>query len=336
MSEAICLGIETSCDETAAGLLEGRTTVLSSIVSSQYVHSRYGGVVPELAARAHARLIVPVTRAALEAAGRSWRELSCVAATCAPGLLGALLTGLPFARSLSFALGIPFVGVNHLEGHIFAARLEYPDLAPPFLAAVLSGGHTELLRVSDWCSYEMLGSTMDDACGEAFDKVAKLLGLPYPGGAMVERLAREGTCAIRFPSPAVDAGPRAGSLDFSFSGLKTAVLYHLRAHPEACRADVAASFQDAALAGVEKRIAQAVKSSGLRRVAVSGGVAANGALRARLADSARSGGFAVFVPRPEYCTDNAVMIAAAGVERLARFGPSRLDVPALARAPLIS
>ncbi len=324
----LCLGIETSCDETAASVVRGQTAVLSSIVSSQLVHAEYGGVVPELAARAHMQAIVPVVEAALAEARVTWSDLSLVAVTNTPGLMGALLVGLPFAKALCYSLGVPFVGVNHIEGHIFALRLEQPELKPPFLAAVLSGGHTELLVVEDWCRYRPLGSTIDDACGEAFDKVAKLLGLPYPGGAEVEKLGREGRESIEFPVP------DAGGYDFSFSGLKTAVLYHRRDHPEASRADVAASFQRAAVAAVTGRIEQAVRKTGFRVVGVSGGVAANGFLRQRLAELARRHEFTLVIPRPAYCTDNAAMIAATGVERFTRFGPSELDLPAAPRTPL--
>ena len=326
--QRFCLGIETSCDETAASIVAGRAEVLSNVVSSQYVHAQYGGVVPELAARAHMRLVVPVTRAALEAARVRWEEVSSVAATCTPGLMGALLVGLPFAKALAYALGVPFVGVNHLEGHLFALRLEYPDIAPPFLAAILSGGHTELVVVEDWCRYRLLGSTLDDAVGEAFDKVGKLLGLPYPGGAAVESLARTGRASIRFPVP------DAGGLDFSFSGLKTAVLYYLRDNRDARREDVAASFQAAAVASITGRVMQALKQTKFGVIGVSGGVAANGYLREQLGDLALQHGFRLLIPRPAYCTDNAAMIAAAGVERLDRFGPSPFDLPAAARTRL--
>ena len=326
--DRICLGVETSCDETAASVVAGKAEVRSSIVSSQYVHAQYGGVVPELAARAHMRLIVPVTRAALDSAQLGWQDISLIAVTYTPGLMGALLVGLPFAKALAFGLGIPFVGVNHLEGHLFALRLEYPDLEPPFLAAILSGGHTELIVVEDWCRYQHLGSTLDDAIGEAFDKVAKLLGLPYPGGAVVESLAHSGTASLGFPVP------DPGGLDFSFSGLKTAVLYYLRDNPDAVGADVAASFQSAAVSAVTNRVVQAAKQTGFKTVGVSGGVAANGYLRERLADIALQQGFRLLIPRPEYCTDNAAMIAAAGIERFERFGPSSFDLVAAARTPL--
>ncbi|MEO0022220.1 MAG: tRNA (adenosine(37)-N6)-threonylcarbamoyltransferase complex transferase subunit TsaD [candidate division WOR-3 bacterium] len=321
----LILGIETSCDETAAAVLEDGLFVRSSTVSSQLVHALYGGVVPELAARAHIRMIVPVVEQAVREAGIDYPQVELIAVTHAPGLLGALLVGLPFAKGLSFSLNIPFVGVNHIEGHIFALRLEYPQLQPPYLGVVLSGGHTELLLVNDWCEYQELGATVDDACGEAFDKVAKLLGLTYPGGVEIERLALEGRPVIDFP--VADAG----GLDFSFSGLKTAVLYYLREHPDAHRPDVAASFQVAAVRQIAKRVEQAVRQTGMRRVGVSGGVAANRYLRQQLQLLADRLGFELLIPRPKFCTDNAAMIAAAGYERFRRFGPSQFDLPAFAR-----
>lgn len=324
----LCLGVETSCDETAASVVGDGLSVRSSVVSSQLVHSIYGGVVPELAARAHIRLIVPVVQEALKNARVGYSDLNLIAATYAPGLLGALLVGLPFAKALSYSLNIPFVGVNHLEGHIFALRLEYPDLKPPYLGVVLSGGHTELLIVQDWCEYEELGSTVDDACGEAFDKVAKLLGLSYPGGAQIEKMAAEGRPVIDFPVP------DPGGLDFSFSGLKTAVLYYLRDNPDAKKPDVAASFQLAAIRQVTKKVEKAVIKTGLKLVGVSGGVAANRFLRAQMELLAQKLGFKLLIPRAEFCTDNAAMIAAAGFERYQRFGPSALDLPAFARLPL--
>jgi len=321
----LCLGVETSCDETAASVVADGVNVLSNVVLSQIIHSLYGGVVPELAARAHIRHIVPVVNQALKNAQVRYQDLNLIAVTYAPGLLGALLVGLPFAKGLSYTLHIPFVGVNHLEGHIFALRLEYPDLKPPFLGMVISGGHTELLVVHDWCHYEELGSTLDDACGEAFDKVAKLLGLPYPGGAEIEKLAQVGKPMINFPV----AG--AGNFNFSYSGLKTAVLYYLRDHPDASKPDVAASFQVAAVHQITGKIEKAVKKTGLQKVGVSGGVAANRYLRQRLEMLAQRLGFQLLIPRIQYCTDNAAMIAAAGTERYQRFGPSPFNLPAFAR-----
>ena len=324
----LTLGIETSCDETAAAVLEGRTLVRSNVVSSQLVHSLYGGVVPELASRAHMQMIVSVVRSAIEQAGVELSDINAIAVTHTPGLMGSLLVGLPFAKALSLSLGVPFVGVNHLEGHLFALRLEYPELEPPFLAAVLSGGHTELLVVEDWCRYRQLGSTVDDAVGVVFDKAAKLLGLPYPGGVQIERAAEQGHCTIKFPAP------DPGGLDFSFSGLKTAVLYYVRDNPTARHEDIAASFQRAAVAAIARRIEQGLRQTGYKTVGVSGGVAANGYLRSQLRDVADRHGAKFLVPRPGYCSDNAAMIAAAGAERLARFGPSSIALGAAARTPL--
>lgn len=321
----LCLGIETSCDETAAAVVADGLRVCSNVVSSQYIHSQFGGVVPELAARQHMRMLVPVVEKALTDSGKGLAAIDLIAVTYAPGLLGALLVGLPFAKALALALDKPFVGVNHLEGHLFAVRLGYPELQPPFLAAVLSGGHTELLLVEEWCRYCQLGSTVDDACGEAFDKVAKLLGLSYPGGVLLEKLAAEGRPVIDFPV----ADP--GGLDFSYSGLKTAVMYYLRQHPEASRADVAASFQSAAIGQVLSRVQRALREIPTTAVAVCGGVAANRSLRRRMESLCRELEVNLFIPEPELCTDNAAMIAAAGTERFWRYGPSDDTLPAKAR-----
>ena len=331
-----CLGIETSCDETAASVVSGHTDVRSNTVSSQYIHAQYGGVVPELAARAHMRLIMPVTTAALESAQRDLHDISLVAVTYTPGLMGALLVGLPFAKALAYGLGVPFVGVNHLEGHLFALRLEYPDLEPPFLSAILSGGHTELIVVEEWCRYRHLGSTLDDAIGEAFDKVAKLLGLPYPGGAVVESLARSGSASLGFPVP------DPGGLDFSFSGLKTALLYAVEGPgmkgprlelTEKVKCDLAASFEQAACDILVGKLLRAAKRRGLRTVSVAGGVAANRKLRAMLAERAAAEGMKAAVAPTELCTDNAAMVAALGYHQLARGDGKGADRLALSIAP---
>lgn len=324
----LCLGIETSCDETAAAVVAEGLRVCSNVVSSQYIHSQFGGVVPELAARQHMRLLVPVVEKALSDSGKQIADIDLIAVTHAPGLLGALLVGLPFAKALALALDKPFVGVNHLEGHLFAVRLVYPELRPPFLGVVLSGGHTELLMVEDWCRYCRLGSTLDDACGEAFDKVAKLLGLPYPGGALLEDMAAAGRPVIDFPV----ADP--GGLDFSYSGLKTAVMYYLRQHQDVSRPDVAASFQSAAVGQVLNRIQRALRQVPCGSLAVCGGVAANRSLRWRLEGLCRELGVNLFVPPPELCTDNAAMIAAAGTERFWRYGAADDLLPAKARLPV--
>lgn len=323
----ISLGIETSCDETAVGLVEG-DRIIADITSSQLIHSQFGGVVPELASRAHIRLITRITKTALEIGRVELEELNCISATYGPGFIGSLMVGLGFAKTLSFSLSIPFVGVNHIEGHIFSIFLEYPEIKFPFLGLVVSGGHTELLLVKDRCEYKRLGFTLDDACGEAFDKVAKLLGLPYPGGLPLEELAKKGLPGIDFPRPRVDG------YNFSFAGLKTAVLYYLRDHKDASYADVAYGFQEAALDHLFNKISSAIESIEVKRVGICGGVAANKRLREKLKGLKREYGVEVYIPRPELCTDNGVMIAAAGLERLKRFGPSPLSLPAEANPSL--
>lgn len=320
----LVLGIETSCDETGASVLADNR-ICSNVTASQLVHSRFGGVVPELAARAHIRVLPIVVQTAMDAAGVGFSEIGLIAATYRPGLVGALLAGVSFAKGLALSLKIPFVGVDHLEGHIHALYLSHPELRPPFLALIVSGGHTELLIVKGVGRYERLGSTLDDACGEVIDKVAKLLGLPYPGGLALEELARQGEPRIRFPKPTVTG------YNFSFSGLKTAVLYYLRSHPEAEPADVASSFQATVVEILISKLSRAVKETGLKRVGVSGGVAANSKLRAALrmfVDQGRE----LFLPSLELCTDNAAMIAAAGRERYRLFGPSPLSLSVEARA----
>ena len=324
----LTLGIETSCDETAASVIADGREIRSSIIASQFVHSQFGGVVPELASRAHIRLIVPTVRTALEVAGIGLRDLNLIAATNTPGLLGALLVGLPFAKSLAWANKLPFVGVNHLEGHLFATFLQYPDVPVPFICLVVSGGHTELILVRDKCRYRLLGETLDDACGEAFDKAAKMLGLPYPGGMFVEEHARQGKRAVKFPSPQI------AGLDFSFSGLKTSLLYYLRDHREFNLADVCHSFQETLVDALVSKVALAVDEAGVKRVAVTGGVAVNTRLRERMQELAGQRSLEVFFPDRSLCADNAAMIAACGHARFERFGPSPLSLAAFARQPI--
>ncbi len=321
MAERI-LGIETSCDETSAAVLsirDGRPALDSLVILSQDVHQVFGGVVPELASRAHLRTIVPVVDRALAEAGVEPEALDGVAVTAGPGLVGALLVGLMYGKALAWRHGLPLVGVHHLEGHLFAPRFEHPDLAPPFVALLVSGGHTMLLEVRRWGAYRLLGATRDDAAGEAFDKVAAMLGLEYPGGPAIERLAAEGRPdRFRFPRPMLDAedGDRYA---FSFSGLKTAVLRAVRASDDLDRdrADLARGFQDAALEVLVTKTARAARTLGVGTVVLGGGVACNRALADRLAgrlgDEAR-----VVVASPRFNTDNAAMIAAAGAWRLAR------------------
>lgn len=316
----LILGIETSCDETAAAVVEDGCRVMSSVVSSQVdLHARYGGVVPEEASRAHVDLIVPVVREALATAGIGLADLGAVAACHGPGLAGALLVGVSAAKALALATGVPYVGVNHLEAHCGAGWLER-DLTTPLAVLLVSGGHTLLVEVPARGVHRVVGTTVDDAAGEAFDKVARFLGLGYPGGPVIDRLARDG-------DPTAVAFPRAmpGEPDASFSGLKTAVVQHVRAHPEVGVADVAASFQEAVVDQLLEKLARAADSVGAATLVLGGGVAANSRLRERTAALADATGRAVFLPPLDLCTDNAAMIAAAAAVRLAADGPTPLD-----------
>ena len=318
----IVLGVETSCDETAASVV-GPAGVLSDVTWSQTVHAAYGGVVPELAARAHVEKVAAVVRKALADAGLDRPE--AVAATAGPGLIGAVLVGLCFGKSLAAGWDAPFIGVNHLEGHLLSPLLDDPAPSFPFLALVVSGGHTTLYECRALGDYVVLGETRDDAAGEAFDKVARMLGLGYPGGPLVDRLAAEGDpTAVAFPRPAP------GAYDFSFSGLKTAVRSHLLSADRASDADVCASFQAAAAACLVARIVKASEASGIRQVALGGGVAANSGLRSALHATALE----VFVPPIHRCTDNAAMIANAGRLRLLAGQRDPLTLGARARWPV--
>ena len=317
----LVLGIETSCDETAAAVVEDGRIVRSSVVSSQVdLHAQYGGVVPEVASRAHVDLIVPVVADALGEAGVELHDLDAVAATRGPGLAGALLVGVSAAKALALVAGIPYVGVNHLEAHLYAGWLEQPELATPLAVLLVSGGHTMLVAVDGPGEYRILGQTVDDAAGEAFDKVARFLGLGYPGGPAIDRLARQGDPrAIPFPR----AMP--GELDCSFSGLKTAVVHHVRAHPEVVVADVAASFQEAVVDQLLDKLARAADVAEATTLVLGGGVAANSRLRERTEALAAATGRSAFLPPLALCTDNAAMIAATATVRLAADGPTPLD-----------
>lgn len=315
------LGIETSCDDTAASVVIGGRPV-SSIVSSQDVHRAFGGVVPELASRDHQRLVMPVVRQALVEAGISIESVHAIAVTYGPGLAGSLLVGLSFAKAIAWARGIPLVGVNHLEGHLFSLFIEEPHPPFPFLCLVVSGGHTQIVLVDRDFRYQTLGRTRDDAAGEAFDKVGKLLGLPYPAGPHVDRLAATGDPTfVRFPRTHLSG------FDFSFSGIKTAVLYYLHAMNEADRpvrmererADLCASFQAAVVDMLVRGVDRACTHTGVTTLGVVGGVSANSALRAALERLATRRGLTLFIPESRWCTDNAAMIAVAGYHR-ARLG----------------
>jgi N6-L-threonylcarbamoyladenine synthase len=303
------LGIDTSCDDTSIAVVGEGMAILSNVVASQVeVHHRYGGVVPELACRKHIEAIGPVYQAALDEAGITLADLDAIAVTRGPGLIGALLVGLSFAKSLAYASGKPLLPVNHLEGHICSAFLEAPDLACPFVCLVVSGGHTELYRCETAGAYRLLGQTRDDAAGEAFDKVAKLLGLGYPGGPVIDRLAREGDPkAVRFPRTYLEKG----SLDFSFSGIKTAVLHYVRKHGASQVADIAASFQQAIVDVLVDKTLAAAQQCEAQRVVVTGGVAANSQLRRAMQAACAEAGLQLVIPQPRLCTDNGAMIAAA-------------------------
>ena len=330
------LGIETSCDETAASVLAADGTVLSNIISSQHaVHRRFGGVVPELASRAHIESIEGVSSEAVQQSGLAWSDLTGIAVTQGPGLAGALLVGVSYAKALAYVLNIPMASVSHLEGHIASAWLKDPAFPLPCVVLVVSGGHTHLYYKEVSGYYRLLGSTRDDAAGEAFDKGAQLLGLEFPGGPAIDRLARQGNPeAIVFPRSYL----KGGSLDFSFSGLKTALLYKLQSIPEHFRsaqaADLAAGYQEAIVDVLVHKAFAAVRASGARALAVVGGVSANSRLRGLLQQRAASEGIQLSLPPLAYCTDNAAMIAAAGRQALLAGLRASLDIDA--KASLVS
>lgn len=329
----IVLGIETSCDETAAAILNDGA-VLSSVVATQWLHTRYGGVVPELAGRAHLRLLPLILDQAFEEAHLDVKQIDAVAVTRGPGLIGALLVGIATAKAIAFARDIPLIGVNHLEGHLWSAEFEGRSLQPPYLALLVSGGHTLLFGVDAFNRYRLLGRTRDDAAGEAFDKVAVLCGIGYPGGAEVEQRAARGD--PRFHSFPVGMHGQTG-YDFSFSGLKTAVANYLRHHPEVLtehRNDILAGFQEAAVASLVEPTVRAMDELGYRTLVISGGVAANQRLREKLSEAVTRLGGALIAPSPESCTDNAVMIAWVGWKRLLQGKSDDLEMSGEAHLPL--
>ena len=317
MSDFLTLGIETSCDDTGVALLQGERHILAELLSSQIRdHARFGGVVPEFAARKHLENLLPLVEAALREGGVSGRDLDLIAVTCGPGLMGSLIVGVQAARALSRAWEVPVLGVNHLEGHLFAPMVDSEDLKPPFLSLIVSGGHTEIVRVDALGSYALLGQTRDDAAGEAYDKAARILGLPYPGGPEIDRLAQDGDPdAFAFPVPL----QHTKQVEFSFSGLKTALLWQVRRLEalgseggELPLANLCASFQSAVTRALIAKVALAVRTTGIRSVTASGGVAANSALRRALTQGVEARRWRAWLPRPSRCTDNAVMIAMAG------------------------
>ncbi|MGK0673152.1 MAG: tRNA (adenosine(37)-N6)-threonylcarbamoyltransferase complex transferase subunit TsaD [Halothiobacillaceae bacterium] len=329
----IVIGIETSCDETACALYASEGGLLGHRVRTQDVHLKYGGVVPELASRDHVRWLLPMVEELLVAAGVARGAIGGVAYTEGPGLLGALLVGTAFGAGLAYALGVPALGVHHMEGHLLAPMLDHPDLRPPFVALLVSGGHTMLVAVPEVGHYETLGETLDDAVGEAFDKLAKLMGLGYPGGAALARLAERGRPGVyRFPRPMTD---RPG-LEFSFSGLKTRALLALAGvEDEQGKADIAYAFEEAIVETLVIKCERALEQTGMRQLVVAGGVGANRRLRESLLGMLQARGGKVFFPRLEFCTDNAAMIAYAGWLRLqAGQGGSVKTFAARARWPL--
>jgi N6-L-threonylcarbamoyladenine synthase len=337
------LGIETSCDETSAAVLEGQgddVAQRSLVILSQDIHRVFGGVVPEIASRAHLTSIVPVVERALAEAGTTLDDLDAVAVTNTPGLVGALLVGVSYGKALAFSRDIPLIGVHHMEGHLFAAALEHRDAVPPFTALLISGGHTLLLDVEAWGKYRLLGGTRDDAAGEAFDKVAKLLGLPYPGGRYIEQLAAEGNPKrFSFARPMVRKNALPKDDDyyaFSFSGLKTAVLNAVRTSQniEADKANIARGFQDSLISTLVEKTWRAANAFSRQRVVLGGGVACNRTLAAAMRTRFEKEGTIVFTPSPRLAADNAAMIARAGFYRFERGERDGLDLNAYASSPI--
>lgn len=330
--DILILGIESSCDETAAAVVKNGREVLSNIISSQIaIHTQYGGVVPEIASRKHVENINGVIERALAQADVTLDDIDAIAVTYGPGLIGALLVGVAEAKAIAYAKSKPLVGVHHIEGHVCANYIQNKDLEPPFLCMIVSGGHTHLVKVSDYGKYEIIGRTRDDAAGEAFDKVARAIGLGYPGGPKVDKLSKEGNDhAIDFPKAKVEGAP----YDFSFSGVKSAVLNYINMHEmkgeKINAADVAASFQRSVVEAIVDRTVHAAKEFGLKKVALAGGVASNSCLRQTMKEECEKNGLGIYYPSPILCTDNAAMIACAGYYEYINGTRHGLDLNAVA------
>jgi len=336
MSDLI-LGIETSCDETAAAIVEDGKKIISNIVASQIsIHQKYGGVVPEIASRKHMEDIIPVIDKALDESGKKITDLSAIAVTYGPGLIGSLLVGLSVAKAMAYAKTIPLIGVNHLEAHIYANFLEHNDIKPPFVCLIVSGGHTSLVYIKRFGEYKLLGQTKDDAAGEVFDKIAKVLDLGYPGGPIIEKLAKEGDpSSIKFPRPILNDK----SYDFSFSGLKTAVIYYIKELKEENKnipvSDILASFQQAVTDVLVGKTLKAALNFKTKQIILAGGVAANSSLRKEIKEKANLLNIKVFYPSISLCTDNAAMVASAGYYKFKENKKSSLSLDAASRLPLM-
>lgn len=333
----LIMGIETSCDETAAAIVEDGKNIISNIVASQItIHQKYGGVVPEIASRKHLEYIIPVIDKALGESGKKLTDLSGIAVTYGPGLIGSLLVGLSVAKAIAYAQDIPLIGVNHLEAHIYANFLEHKDIKPPLICLIVSGGHTSLVYIKDFGEYKLLGQTKDDAAGEVFDKIAKTLNVGYPGGPIIEQLAKEGNSSlIKFPRPLLNDK----SYDFSFSGLKTAVIYHIKKLKEENKnlpiRDVLASFQKAVVDVLVEKTIRAALNFNSKQIVLAGGVAANSSIRKEIKEKANLLRIKVFYPSLSLCTDNAAMVASAGFYKLKENKKSPLSLDAVSRLSLV-
>ena len=307
MKDILTLGIESSCDETSVSVVKNGREVLSNVINSQIkIHELYGGVVPEIASRNHVEAISEVTKQALKEANITFEDIDHIAVTYGPGLVGALLVGVSYAKALSYTLNIPLVGTNHIQGHIAANYITHKDLEPPFLCMIISGGHTHLVHIKSYEEFEILGKTRDDAIGEAFDKVARVVGLGYPGGPKIDKLAKEGTPNIVLPKTHFD------NLDFSFSGIKTAIINLHHKNPDVNKADLCASFEANVTEVLLDNVLKAAKELGINKIALAGGVSANSYIRGKFMELEKTHGFKVYYPEPILCTDNAAMIASAG------------------------